>query len=166
MIEAVCYKKMFENISATDAFDRLGNENFYCLIYTPVFCGFASPDKLSDVFEMRCFNEKFELRWARNAQENGNAVIIAETPAVNGFDMGSAGAFYKRSGRYVLWGTAINTDGKTSLFEQRTGEIEMPFKAGTGKRIFLNFDEFFSPDSKHGNMMWRFERLTGLSTGD
>lgn len=165
MTETVCYKKIFENISANDAFNSLGNENFYCLVYSPAFCGFSSPDKILDVFEMRCFNEKFELRWARNSYGKGRAVIMSETQTLDGFDMETENSevFYKIPGQYVLWGTGKEIDGKNLLFEQRTGKIEVPFNVRAGKRVFLNFDEFFSPDSEHGNMIWRFERLTGLS---
>lgn len=164
MLETVCYKKTIEGISAEDAFDRLGDENFYCLVYSPDFCGFSRPAATPNVFEMRCFNKNFELRWARDSQGNGRAVIISEKQSFSGFDMESIGYFRKRSSRYMLWGTM--REGKNCLFDHRVGEIEVPLKAEPGRRVFLTFDEFFSPDPKHGNMIWRFERLTGLITGD
>lgn len=159
MAETICCKKVFEGLSANDAFGMLGDEKFYCLVYSPNFCGFSSPDKVPDVFEMRCFNENFELRWVKNAE----TVIISEHQTFRDFDMENAGSFYRRSSQYLLWGTARDIDGKSCLFDYRTGKIDLPFTAEDGKRIFLTFDEFFRPDSKHGNMIWQFERLTGLT---
>lgn len=158
MTGTICYKKVFEGISASDAFSMLGDEKFYSLVYSPNFCGFSSPDKVPDVFEMRCFNENFELRWAKNAQ----TVIISEQQTFRDFDMKTAGSFYRRSSQYLLWGTARDINGKSCLFDYRTGKIELPLRAEEGQRIFLTFDEFFRPDPRHGNMIWQFERLTGL----
>ena len=160
MDAATCYKKTLTNISAEDAFNLLGNEEFCCLVYSPDVCAFAKPDEVPDVFEMRCFNENFELRWVRNAPETGNAVILAETQPFQ--EMESIGEFYKRSSQYLLWGTAREIDGKICLFEHRVGKIEIPLNLEHGEKAVLNFDEFFSPDPDHGNMMWRFERLKGL----
>ena len=169
MLETICHKKIFEGIRANDALNKLCDEKFYCLVYSPDFCGFLTPDKvlnLNNVFEIRCFNENFELRWSKNAQETGNAVIISEEQKFRGFDMEAAGNFYKRSSRYLLWGTSREINGKIYLCDYRIGEIEIPLKIENGKKVFLTFDEFFSAEPKHGNIIWSFERLTGFQTGD
>ena len=153
MVETTCYRKIFSDISAYDAYKMLDDKEFYCLLYTPVFAGFSSPDKFPDTFEMRCFNENFELRWTR---ETENAVIITEHPEGE-----NIGTFYKRSSRYVLWGT---TREPNILFEHRTGEIKIPLKVQADKKVFLKFDEFFSPEPINGNMIWRFETLKGFYT--
>ena len=117
-----------------------------------------------DVFEMRCFNENFELRWVRNSHNIGEAVILTESQTLQNMEMESIGEFHKRSSQYLLWGTAKEIDGKICLFEHRVGKIEIPLNLEQGEKVSLNFDEFFSPDPDHGNMIWRFERLKGLGT--
>ena len=86
----MCHKKIFEGIKANDALNKLSDEKFYCLVYSPDFCGFLTPDKvlnLNNVFEIRCFNENFEMRWSKNSHETGNAVIISEEQKFRDFDM-------------------------------------------------------------------------------
>ena len=163
MFKSVVFKKILTNISTSEIFDLLKNEEFYCLSYSPDFCGFSRPDKISDVFEFRCFNENFELRFVKNAPESGDAVIISENQKIGDFILDeSSEDFYKLERKYLLWGTTRKIDGKTFLFEHRIGEFEIPLNVETGKKIFLSFDEFFSLDQKHGNMLWRFERLKGV----
>lgn len=153
-----CYRKFLDNITAVDAFKSISNgEKVYSLVYSPDFCGFASPDSVSDIFEMRCFNESTELHWIGN-NENGRAVIVSEKP-----EIGNGERFYKRSGHYLLWGTTTKQDGKTFMFDHRIGTMEIPLDVEPGKRVYLNFDEFFSPDEQHGNIFWRFERLKGFT---
>ena len=165
MLETVCYKKIFESISLNDILNKLSDEKFYCLVYSPDFCGFVMPDKVLDVknvFEIRCFNENFEMRWSKNL--TGNALIISDTQKFRDFEMESAGNFYKRSSQYLLWGTTREINGRNYLFDYRIGQIELPVKFEDGKKIFLTFDEFFSPEPKHGNMIFRFERLKGFTS--
>lgn len=162
MLKTVCYKKTLTNISANDAFKLLGDEKFFCLVYSPDVCVFSTPDEVPDVFEMRCFNENFELRWVKNSPELGKAVILAETQTLQNIELENIGEFYRRSSQYLLWGTAREIDGKICLVEHRVGAIEIPLNVEQGEKMYLNFDEFFSPDPKHGNMIWRFERLKGL----
>ena len=158
------YKKTLTNISAEDAFKLLGDEEFCCLVYSPDVCAFARPDDVPDVFEMKCFNEDFELRWVRNSHNIGEAVILTESQALQNMEMESIVEFHKRSSQYLLWGTAREIDGKICLFEHRVGKIEIPLNLEQGEKVSLIFDEFFSPDPDHENMIWRFERLKGLGT--
>ena len=164
-----------ENIPAFDAAKKLSVKDnaILFLAYTPEFCGFVNcgektftrldgSEILSDsIFELRCFCDKFELRWVRDEQA-GRYIIISETE-LDGLT--PEGCFYKRSGSYILWGKGTRRGGSIRLFEHRIGELPLPVeieeKLQAGQRVYLKFDEYFKLD-EYGNMIWQLERLSGL----
>ncbi len=155
----------------------LPGDNFSLLTYTPDFCGFADwrDGRLSrldgmgeiapeSVFELRCFCQDFEFRWVREpAEGTGNGVLVLETQS-EGLEPDPR-EFLKRSGHYLLWGKGTSRSGGMRLFEHRVGELPLPAEVEEtlkgGGRVWLTFDEYFSPD-EYGNMVWRLERLKGL----
>lgn len=186
MIEPIdLYRGELGPIEGAEACERAaalaGGRPLYILAYTPGFCGFVTlkdgalvaldgpkRDKFraSDLFELRCFCDLFELRWAREG-ERGRAVVLrdAERGApgqIEGLEMSrSEGAFFKRTGRYVLWGKGTRGGG-TRLFEHRVGELPVPIEVPDKGRVQLGSIEYFREDG-HGNKVWYAERLTGLS---
>ena len=168
-----------KDITAPEALSKLPNGcSPFCLAYTPDFCGFVTyrDGKFTSmdgkdiapetVFELRCFCEDFDLRWVRdNADGTGGAVIISEKQ-FEGYEEVPC-EFFKRQGRYLLWGKGAKRGDLTRLFEHRIGELPVPSgieeKLKAGGQVWLPFDEFFSPD-EYGNMVWRLERLKGLET--
>ena len=175
-IKAELYTKEAEGVSAIDAANLYLSKGIGTLFlaYTPDFCGFVkcSADNFisfdgriipeDTVFELRCFCDDFELRWVREG-DTGRYVIISPKK-LDGLKILSS-EFQKRSGRYLLWGKVLKRDDIVYLFEHRVGALALPddIKVGLqeGGRVWLKFDEFFSPDD-YGNMVWRLEMLKGL----
>ena len=169
---ATLYCGVAGGVTALDAARALTGDDAFILAYTPDFCGFAvfQDGKLStldgegiepeSLFELRCFRQDRELRWVREG-ETGRSVTLSETP----LDGLTPVAFYIRSGRYLLWGKGARRGDVTRLFEHRVGELPVPAvveeKLEPGGRVWLSFDEYFSPD-EYGNLVWRLERLKGL----
>ncbi|MEA5619866.1 CRISPR-associated protein Csx19 [Cronbergia sp. UHCC 0137] len=154
------------------------------IIYSPTYCQFAkvdkngdlinaeneiiSPDKVDKVFELRAFNQNYELRWLNESNGKGKAVLISEQDISGYLDhkIPEISALDKIHQQYILWGkkaSSESTSGWAKLSTARIGSIDVPVRGLTAdKRVYLNAIEYLKADEEYGNVSVVEERLIGL----
>ena len=173
--------------TAIDACQKLLNagQSAIGLFYSPDTCRLvritgsaiaAAPNvdcNLSHVFELRVFNEAFELRWLHEQSGNGRAVIVTEddelSPAVGTWSKPSSTKVERQTAHaYQLWGKLLSEDnGWSILTDAQIGELRVPLSGLTkDQRISLTAVEYLGVGDDDGNMIVVEERLTGLKAVD
>ncbi|MBD2279397.1 MAG: TIGR03984 family CRISPR-associated protein [Dolichospermum sp. DEX189] len=152
------------------------------IIYSPTSCQLAKVDQngdltnaknemisLDNVFELRAFNQNYELRWLNESNGKGKAVLISEQNISDYLyaDISEIKELHKNPQQYILWGEKASTEstsGWAKLSTARIGSIDVPIKGLTGgdKRVYLNAIEYLQADEQYGNVSVVEERLTKL----
>jgi CRISPR-associated protein (TIGR03984 family) len=138
-----------------------------------------SLNNLSQFFEAKVFNVNYELRWLKQPQNLGTAVILSETEltAFDSFskDVSLSQPLIPHDQRYLLWGEGLNPKQDRSpqpnwscLSAARIGRLDVPIaNLQPNQRVQLLTREYFGEltDSRFdfGNVVVLEERLLGLA---
>lgn len=151
------------------------------LIYSPTCCQFAKVEQdgdlknannqslsLDKIFELRAFNQNFELRWLNELNAEGKAVLISEQNISSYLDedICPVVALETIHQQYILWGKgikAVSTSGWSKLTVARIGCIDVPVRGlTTDKRVYLKAVEYLQEFDDNGNVSVVEERLIKL----
>lgn len=156
------------------------------IIYSPTSCQLAKVDQNGDlidakneiislvsldkVFELRAFNQNYELRWLNESNGKGKAVLISEQKQnISDYldaDISEIKELHKNPQQYILWGeksTTESSSGWAKLSTARIGSIDVPVRGLTAdKRVYLNAVEYLKADEEYGNVSVVEERLIKL----
>lgn len=121
-----------------------------------------------DWYDVRCFTDDAELRWAVPIGEEPRSilrVVAASHPAPDAWSSGPTITGLGTVQTQLLWGTVTaSADGWSTLREARTGRFEVPCPAEVGERVHLLLREVLAPaPDGDGNMQVAAELLHGLS---
>jgi CRISPR-associated protein (TIGR03984 family) len=135
----------------------------------------SGPAELDEVFQLRLFTPKTELRWVHTGSRRGTAVTLSESDAgPEGWTMDSADVDEVLDGQYALWGRRfmpLASAGWCRAVEGRIGWIDVPAATPTPsdperdwpeQYLALCFREYLTSD-EHGNATVLDERLTGIT---
>lgn len=172
-----------ENITLKSALEKCKTAltEAVAIIYSPKCCQFAKVDQngnlrdannqifhLDSVFELRAFNQNFELRWLNELNGEGKAVFISEQN-ISGYlddDIPEIKTLDIIKQKYILWGKGVktvSTSGWGKLATARIGSINVPVTGLTeNKRVYLEAVEYLKTDEEYGNVSVVEERLIGL----
>jgi CRISPR-associated protein (TIGR03984 family) len=151
------------------------------IIYSPTSCQLAKLNQngdltnskneiisLDNVFELRAFNQNYELRWLNESNRKGKAVLISEQNISDYLyaDISEIKELHKNPQQYILWGEGVktvSTSGWGKLATARIGSIDVPVRGlAADKRVYLNAIEYLQADEEYGNVSVVEERLTKL----
>jgi len=153
------------------------------IIYSPTSCQLAKLNhngdltnakneiiSLDNVFELRAFNQNYELRWLNESNGKGKAVLISEQKQnISDYldaDISEIKELHKNPQQYILWGEKASTEstsGWAKLSTARIGSIDVPVRGLIAdKRVYLNAVEYLQADEEYGNVSVVEERLTEL----
>lgn len=153
------------------------------IIYSPTSCQLAKVQENGDlinaenkiicldkVFELRAFNQNYELRWLNESNGKGKAVLISEQKQnISDYldaDISEIKELHKNPQQYILWGEKASTEstsGWAKLSTARVGSIDVPVRGLTAdKRVYLNAVEYLKADEEYGNVSVIEERLIEL----
>jgi CRISPR-associated protein (TIGR03984 family) len=117
------------------------------------------------IFEARIFNADGELRWLKQPDGLGQAVLLTRDELPSGSKK-VEGIIEVIKSQYLLWGEGIKrkTENWSFLSSARIGTLAVPIaNIKPNKRVSLNYIEYLKIADDHGNVVVAEERLIGLS---
>jgi CRISPR-associated protein (TIGR03984 family) len=192
----ILYGRCTQNITLKLALEKCAsalckNSEGVAIIYSPICCQFAKVEQNGDlkdannqilsldkVFELRAFNQNYELRWLNESNGEGKAVLISEQnisdyldddiPEIQVLNIPEIEIVGTINRQYILWGEGArnqSTSGWGKLATARIGSIDVPVSGLTAnKRVYLKAVEYLkeTADDDNGNVSIVEERLIRL----
>lgn len=153
------------------------------LLYSPEDCKFAQFEdgrlndclgeiptaKLDRVFEVRLFNQDYELRWLNQERGSGTVAILWDCNISSSLKDAPANqleAIHTFEQTYILWGEGTGASlpkGWSRLAAARIGKLEVPL-AGivANQQVQLKVKEYLKVFDHYGNVAIVEERLLAL----
>lgn len=171
------------NITLKSALEKCASalSNAVAIIYSPTCCQFAKVQEngnltnakneiisIDKVFELRAFNQNYELRWLNELNGKGKSVLISEQKISNYLDddISEIQELDKIPQQYILWGEGINTESTSEwakISTARIGSIDVLVQGLTAnQRVYLKAVEYLQVTDDNGNVSVVEERLIGL----